>query len=151
MATEHLVVVSFIFNKKPVMGRLLYNTVFCAGRYLASPLRHPPFNFFSLSQRRKIATVPMSQPRVFPDSGFYRLDSTARFEEETLPGYLEERYYPVHIGEVFKSRYQVITKLGFGSSSTVWLCRDLQYVCKISNQVSEISTDLSKVIGVIWS
>ncbi|GAB1191299.1 hypothetical protein APSETT444_000471 [Aspergillus pseudonomiae] len=60
----------------------------------------------------------MSQPRVFPDSGFYRLDSTARFEEETLPDYLAERYYPVHIGEVFKSRYQVITKLGFGSSST---------------------------------
>ncbi|KNG88827.1 protein kinase domain protein [Aspergillus nomiae NRRL 13137] len=77
----------------------------------------------------------MSQPRVFPDSGFYRLDSTATFEEETLPDYLEERYYPVHIGEVFKSRYQVITKLGFGSSSTVWLCRDLHNQCYVVMKV----------------
>ncbi|TQB70632.1 hypothetical protein MPDQ_000250 [Monascus purpureus] len=67
----------------------------------------------------------MSQPRIFPDSGFYILDSNTKFEEETLPDYLEERYYPVRIGEVFNSQYQVITKLGFGSSSTVWLCRDL--------------------------
>ena len=68
----------------------------------------------------------MSQPRVFPTSGFDILDPSKKFEEETLPDYLKERYYPVHIGEVFNSRYQVITKLGFGSSSTVWLCRDLQ-------------------------
>ncbi|KAE8134924.1 kinase-like protein [Aspergillus pseudotamarii] len=76
-------------------------------------------------RRRKIATVPISQPRVFPDSGFHCLDLTARFEEETLPDYSEERYYPIHIGEIFKSQYQVVTKLGYGSSSTVWLCRDL--------------------------
>ncbi|KAB8253552.1 kinase-like protein [Aspergillus pseudonomiae] len=67
----------------------------------------------------------MSQPRIFPDSGFYIMNSNTKFEEETLPDYLEERYYPVRIGEVFNSQYQVITKLGFGSSSTVWLCRDL--------------------------
>ncbi|KAB8215212.1 kinase-like protein [Aspergillus novoparasiticus] len=72
-----------------------------------------------------MTTLPVSQPRVFPDSGFHSLDSTVTFEEETLPDYLEERYYPVHIGEIFKSQYQVVTKLGFGSSSTVWLCRDL--------------------------
>ncbi|KAE8329156.1 kinase-like protein [Aspergillus sergii] len=72
-----------------------------------------------------MTTLPVSQPRVFPDSGFHSLDSTVRFEEETLPDYLEECYYPVHIGEIFKSQYQVVTKLGFGSSSTVWLCRDL--------------------------
>lgn len=47
-------------------------------------------------------------------------------EEETLPGYIAERYYPVHIGQIFNSRYQVVTKLGFGATSTIWLCRDLQ-------------------------
>lgn len=47
-------------------------------------------------------------------------------EEETLPGYLAERYYPVRLGEVSQSRYKVIAKLGYGSSSTVWLCRDLE-------------------------
>ncbi|OJJ36353.1 hypothetical protein ASPWEDRAFT_108523 [Aspergillus wentii DTO 134E9] len=67
----------------------------------------------------------MSQPRVFPRSGFEILDSSERFEEEFFPSYAKECYYPVHIGEVFNSQYQVVTKLGFGSSSTVWLCRDL--------------------------
>ncbi|GAB7354871.1 hypothetical protein MBLNU459_g5514t3 [Dothideomycetes sp. NU459] len=46
-------------------------------------------------------------------------------EEQRLPGYLAERYYPVKIGEVFHSKYKVVTKLGYGSASTVWLCRDL--------------------------
>ncbi|RJE24407.1 STYKc [Aspergillus sclerotialis] len=67
----------------------------------------------------------MSRPRVFQTSGFDILDPSKTFEEKTLPDYLKERYYPVHIGKVFKSQYQVVTKLGFGSSSTIWLCRDL--------------------------
>lgn len=47
-------------------------------------------------------------------------------EEEQLPFYEPEQYFPVQIGEVFESRYQVIGKLGFGAYSTVWLCRDLR-------------------------
>ncbi|PWY89520.1 kinase domain protein, partial [Aspergillus sclerotioniger CBS 115572] len=42
-----------------------------------------------------------------------------------LPSYSKEHYYPDRIGEVLNSQYQIVTKLGFGSSSTVWLCRDL--------------------------
>lgn len=76
-------------------------------------------------QRRKMATAPLFQPREFPTSRFTILDSYRDFEEESLPGYLKERDYPVRIGEIFRSRYQIVTKLGFGSSSTVWLCRDL--------------------------
>ena len=49
-------------------------------------------------------------------------------EEESFPWYGQEIFYPVRIGEVFKSRYQVIGKLGYGSVSTAWLCRDLEYV-----------------------
>lgn len=73
-----------------------------------------------------MASIPMSQPQIFPSSGFDVLNSSESLEEESLPDYLKERYYPVHVGEVFKSQYQVLTKLGFGSSSTVWLCRDLR-------------------------
>jgi len=40
--------------------------------------------------------------------------------------YLPGGYYPVHLGEVYRERYRVINKLGFGSYSTVWLARDLQ-------------------------
>lgn len=56
----------------------------------------------------------------------YVIGSATEIEEENLPGYIAERYYPVHIGQIFNSRYQVVTKLGFGATSTVWLCRDLQ-------------------------
>jgi len=54
-----------------------------------------------------------------------------RIEEERIPGYKAGNFYPVRLGEVFKSRYQVVAKLGFGTSSTVWLCRDLRYVTTI--------------------
>ncbi|OTA35273.1 hypothetical protein BTJ68_04312 [Hortaea werneckii EXF-2000] len=66
------------------------------------------------------------QPRSFPSTGFPLLPTDTKFEEERLLGYKAEEYYPVQLGEVFKSRYQVLAKLGYGTASTVWLCRDLQ-------------------------
>lgn len=48
-----------------------------------------------------------------------------KIEEELFPDYLASRYYPVRIGEILKNRYQIVGKLGFGASSTVWLARDL--------------------------
>lgn len=42
-------------------------------------------------------------------------------EEQTLPRFYERHYYPVRIGEVFKDQYRVISKLGYGAYSTVWL------------------------------
>jgi len=73
-----------------------------------------------------MATAPCSPPRKFPTSGFVTLDATKKVEEEDLPSYVPEDYYPVYIGKVFGSRYQVVGKLGFGVNSTVWLCRDLR-------------------------
>ena len=35
-------------------------------------------------------------------------------------------YHPVRIGDLFKSRYYIIRKLGWGYFSTVWLCLDLK-------------------------
>ena len=55
------------------------------------------------------------------------LDTPA--EEETLPHYRPEMYYPVNIGDLYEDRYQIAGKLGYGAYSTSWLCRDLQYVC----------------------
>jgi hypothetical protein len=66
------------------------------------------------------------QPRAFPTDGFRLLPVDRWFEEEGLLGYNADRYYPVHLGEVFQLKYQVVAKLGFGVYSTVWLCRDLQ-------------------------
>lgn len=35
-------------------------------------------------------------------------------------------YHPVQIGDTFNRRYQVVSKLGWGYFSTVWLCKDLR-------------------------
>ncbi|KAJ5783773.1 uncharacterized protein N7518_009450 [Penicillium psychrosexuale] len=53
-----------------------------------------------------------STPRVFPSSGFTLLDPSLEIEEETLP-----TYYP--------EKYQVLAKLGYGVTCTVWFARDL--------------------------
>lgn len=36
-------------------------------------------------------------------------------------------YHPVEVGDVFNKRYKVLSKLGWGYFSTVWLCIDLRY------------------------
>lgn len=59
-------------------------------------------------------------------SRFERIDPSYLVEEETVSGYNPKNYYPVKLGEILYERYKIIGKLGFGSASTVWLCRDLQ-------------------------
>ena len=48
-------------------------------------------------------------------------------EEELLPGYKAEDYYPVTSGRALNSRYRIICKLGRGVGSTVWLAEDMKY------------------------
>lgn len=66
-----------------------------------------------------------SMPRQFPATGFEVIGSLCRVEEEEWEWYNPEEFYPVRIGEVFKSQYQVVGKLGYGAFGTAWLCRDL--------------------------
>ncbi|KAE8162112.1 kinase domain protein [Aspergillus tamarii] len=79
---------------------------------------------------------------------------TARLiEEERLPFYKAEQFYSVHIGELLHSRYKVLVKLGYGSYSTVWLCRDQindKYVAvKVLTRTSARSEPaLSRELGV---
>ena len=83
---------------------------------------------FILRLASKLCRRAPSPPRKFSSPNFEIISETQKVEEETIPGYVAARYYPVRIGEVFASRYQVVGKLGFGSCSTVWLARDLKYV-----------------------
>ncbi|KAI9728115.1 MAG: hypothetical protein M1834_007831 [Cirrosporium novae-zelandiae] len=53
------------------------------------------------------------------------LDRSLLIEEEKTPYYDPKRFYPARLGEVIGDRYQLATKLGYGTSSTVWLARDL--------------------------
>ncbi|KAK2806996.1 hypothetical protein FQN50_005570 [Emmonsiellopsis sp. PD_5] len=85
-----------------------------------------------ISQPRNIIVRPKSSssvaplaPRVFPTSGFKVIEDSQPIEEERLPDYQADLYYPAHIGQVFNNRYQIVGKLDYGVTSTVWLARDL--------------------------
>lgn len=49
-----------------------------------------------------MASLPPSPPRKLAESGFVELSDVEKVEEETLPDYAAENYYPARIGEVFE-------------------------------------------------
>lgn len=55
-------------------------------------------------------------------SGLFPADTP--LEEETNPDYDPRRFYPARIGETIQ-RYQILSKLGWGTGSTVWLAKDI--------------------------
>lgn len=85
-------------------------------------------------------------PLIFADTGFEIVDTFEKLEEETIPVYNPENYYPAHIGQVLLDKYQIVGKLGYGVTSTVWLGRDLQYVVSLAiltKSMDAIGIDLS--------
>lgn len=98
-----------------------------------------------------MASGPPSPPQIFARSGFVEVDVAEKLEEEKVPAYKPEDFYPAYIGDVFRSRYQIVSKLGFGTKSTVWLCRDLWQVQSVplvklgsvSSNRLEVSIDIS--------
>lgn len=44
--------------------------------------------------------------------------------EEGYDVYKPGGFHPVHIGDIYNGKYLVISKLGYGLYSTVWLIRD---------------------------
>ena len=71
-----------------------------------------------------LSRTPLT-PLTFPTSGFRLIDESVVLEEERFDKFRAGRYYPVRIGDVYISKYQVLGKLGFGITSTVWLARNL--------------------------
>ena len=80
--------------------------------------------FLSKLARRLYPATPYPLLK-FPATGFAVVRDSQLLEEEQLEELHDGKYYPVRIGEVFDSKYQVVGKLGFGSTSTVWLARDM--------------------------
>ena len=61
---------------------------------------------------------------------------------ESLEDYCPGGYHPVHIGDTFSAgRYEVIHKLGHGSYSTVWLCKDIPQQLYVSIKVTVSESD----------
>ncbi|RDW64490.1 uncharacterized protein DSM5745_09901 [Aspergillus mulundensis] len=106
-------------------GRLSYLLSQCSGASSASTSLRSHLVIAPAVTKRGMATRPRSGPRVFPSSGWDTIDPSIPVEEESIATYTPEKFYPARIGEVFNHRYQVVSKLGYGSSATVWLCRDL--------------------------
>lgn len=60
-----------------------------------------------------------------------KLEEETKLEEENWPWYTPSSFYPVRIGEILRDKYRVLYKLGplgYGTTATIWLCRDLQSV-----------------------
>ncbi|KAG9694066.1 kinase-like protein, partial [Aureobasidium melanogenum] len=57
-------------------------------------------------------------------TGYQNINGAIGFEEEAMPAFSQKLYLPVHLGDIYHNRYQIVTKLGYGSNSTVWLCLD---------------------------
>ncbi|KAJ5109140.1 protein kinase domain protein [Penicillium angulare] len=74
----------------------------------------------------KALRKPPCPPIKFPTDGFETVPPSEVLEEEQFERFKQGQYYPANIGEVLASRYQIIGKLGFGTTSTVWLARDLE-------------------------
>ncbi|RAH58199.1 kinase-like protein [Aspergillus piperis CBS 112811] len=85
---------------------------------------------------RPLRTQPIHRipPSIRTYTSHHYLPKDIPIEEETLPYYNPKQYYPVNIGDIYQSRYQIIGKLGYGSTSTSWVCRDLRFL-KISTSI----------------
>lgn len=109
----HLILPSVLFSviEMYTVGRSYNRTIISRLSAWGNSLLRP-------SSSRNISTTPsfVTLPRELP------------IEEETLPYYKPEQYYPVNIGDVYNARYQIAGKLGYGAYSTNWLCQDLQCV-----------------------
>ena len=59
------------------------------------------------------------------------LPSDVPLEEEKIPGYDYKHFYPAHPDELLANRYKLVTKIGWGHTSTIWLAEDTRrYITK---------------------
>lgn len=85
-----------------------------------------------LKWTRNLIGRPPLPPLRFPSAGFEVIPESELLEEENYADFRPGDYCPVNVGDVYGSNtYQVVGKLGFGSTSTGWLARNLQYVIVI--------------------
>jgi hypothetical protein len=113
-----------MLSKRTVKSGSRHLLQLCSKRATLPPLLRLHKHVICSSQRplkvRPYTSLPRTTTAKLP-----RMSSRA-LEEENLPSYDAEEFYPVHLGDTIKSRYHVIGKLGYGANSTVWFCRDLQ-------------------------
>ncbi|KAF8891447.1 kinase-like domain-containing protein [Gymnopilus junonius] len=75
---------------------------------------------------RSSSSIASVAPRLFSTTGFTTVPDSTKLEEENWTRYTPPSFYPVSIGDVLHSKYQVLYKAGYGTTATIWICRDLQ-------------------------
>ncbi|KAG6242750.1 hypothetical protein E4U25_003057 [Claviceps purpurea] len=88
------------------------------------------------------------KPLAFRSEGFALISADEKIEEETLPDYVASRFYPVKVGEIFRARYQIVGKLGYGVTSTVWLARDLSGCRHVALKIYVTSNEIGEMQDV---
>ncbi|GMS87038.1 hypothetical protein PENTCL1PPCAC_9213, partial [Pristionchus entomophagus] len=71
-------------------------------------------------------------------------ESNGDDEVEPKRDYKKGGYHPVRIGDVFDGKYRVTDKLGWGFSSTVWLCKEVREKRSVALKIlksDEINTE----------
>lgn len=71
--------------------------------------------------RRRVHTYPLRFPSARPEIA----KDEAILEEEQFEEFQRGSFYPINVGDILVEKYQVVGKLGYGSTSTVWLARDM--------------------------
>ncbi|KAI2706405.1 hypothetical protein DTO012A7_5177 [Penicillium roqueforti] len=69
-----------------------------------------------------LRTKPLNLP---PTGPTFAIPSHEVVDEERCPNYIPQHYYPARPGEILGNNYQLLAKIGWGTSSTVWLARDI--------------------------
>jgi hypothetical protein len=74
----------------------------------------------------KMADLKISEEETKPEKEEQSADESSESEDdcEDSKDYKKGGYHPVNIGDVYRGRYRVLKKLGWGHFSTVWLVRD---------------------------
>lgn len=70
-----------------------------------------------------LRTKPLHLP---PRDPTFAIPSHAVVDEERCPRYTPQVYYTAITGEILANNYQLLAKIGWGMSSTVWLARDIR-------------------------
>jgi serine/threonine-protein kinase SRPK3 len=73
----------------------------------------------AMSSQSFSSTLPIKRPTTPPS-----LLLDIPIEEELMPGYNPKYFHYPNPGDILAGRYELNAKLGFGSTSTVWLARD---------------------------
>lgn len=79
------------------------------------------FRLFRSGAPRRLQKLPQlaKGSKMASDHALGILPPDILIEEETMPDYDASHFYPLNPGDLLHGRYQILAKLGWGSSSTV--------------------------------